>query len=229
MFGVIRMVKKFLIRLILLINILLLWSAAASAGKGDDAVIEFYLKKADSVMAVSYIFNSSLHFTFMTKTIYYLTDSRGNTKKVDTAVFMVEYNERRMMSVTVIDSARIHENILPKEITPAPLWEQHLAYYFFPNDTGVGQLAIGFDPAASYGDKLPSGFLSLDRDTYYLSSLKLNYPGKEGYIKYSEAYNFEPREGFLVPRRLEIHGAWNTFLSQIYFRQNLEFYDFRIK
>jgi len=229
MSGVIRMIKRFQINLILSINILVLCSAAASAGKGEDAVIEFYLKKADSVMAVSYIFNSSLHYTFTTKAIYSITDYRGTIKKVDTAVFLVEYKERRAASVMVIDTARIQENTLPKEFTPAPLWDQHLAYYFFPNDTGAGQLAIGFDPAASCGDKLPSGFLSLDRDTYYLRSLNINYPRKEGFIKFSETYYFEPLEGILVPNRLEIHGAWNTFMSQTYFRQNLEFYDFRIQ
>jgi hypothetical protein len=148
---------------------------------------------------------------------------------VDTAIFLVEYEERHVASVTVIDSARIQENTLPKEVTPAPLRDQKLAFYFFPNDTGVGQLAIGFDPADSYGDKLPSGFLSLDRNSYYLRSLSLNYPRKEGFIKYSEEYYFGRLDGYLVPHVLEIHGAWNTFFSQTYFRQNLEFYDFRIK
>lgn len=60
---------------------------------------------------------------------------------------------------------------------------------FFPNDTGAGDLAIGFD-TDTLVDRRPSGILTINRDFYYARRLHISWPHKPGFRRFGRSYHF---------------------------------------
>ncbi|SYZ73800.1 exported hypothetical protein [Candidatus Zixiibacteriota bacterium] len=200
---------------------------AFAAGRGDSTVIRYYLKNLDSAYAKSYIFASGTAFSFKIRIIYEETSYRGTINKADTAAMELYFSAGKRDSLEIIDSAQDEKNIIPDSFAVPPVWRHQYDYSFYPNDTGAGILAIGFD-RQSNAENPPVGFLTMDRDTYYLKSLFLSFPEKEGYRQYSRTYHFERFDDYYIPTIWEIDGSMNTFTGIKYFKQILEFKEFKL-
>jgi len=132
-----------------------------------DPVIHFYLDKSDSLLKEQYIFNSDVAFSVILISILQKTDYHGELEDIDTASFKVYYNNGLIDSFFILDSASMSENNLPESldfILPRLLDDSY--FYFFPNDTGAGKLAIGFELVDTISNVIYSGLINLDRDSF---------------------------------------------------------------
>jgi hypothetical protein len=203
------------------------WIPVFSASRNDSTVIRYYLENLDSVCAGQYIFNAGVPFTFTLNSIYQQTNYRGMVNKSDTAKLQFFFSGGRQDSVKIIDSAKFDKNIIPSSFAVPAVWRETYVYSFYPNDTGAGILAIGFDLPSGSTDH-PVGFLTLDRNRYFLQSLFLGYVHKEGYREYSQTFRFKEFGEYYILQRWEIDGSINTITGIKYFRQIYELYDYKL-
>ncbi len=199
---------------------------AATNSQSDSTVIHYYLKNLDSCFTSSYIFNLKAEFSVEVKSIYHQVDYRGTVRKADTALFRIFFSSTRIDSVQVLDSAHLVDDTLPKSLGVLPVWNDNYIFSLFPNDPGQGTLAIGFDNPVGTIDR-PTGFLTLDRNSYFLKSLNLQFPEKKGYLQYSESSRFDLFQNYLRLKQIEINGSMETFTGRKYFRQAIEFSDYK--
>jgi hypothetical protein len=213
---------------VLLIFIFSGWQGVAA--ENDGAAISFYLKKVDSVFSSSYIFDRGIDFLFKARAIYYKMDYRGNIRKADTAIYDIAYGSDGQRSADIIDSAAMAENIVPADFHFPRPWRDTLGYhlYFFPNDTGSGPLAIGFEGQMQDKGENPSGFFLIDRNHYVVNSMVTDFHKSEGDKTLSGSLRFGTLREFIIIDRLEINESEILFTGTSYFKRILEFYDYRI-
>ncbi|MBN2226281.1 MAG: hypothetical protein JW763_02855 [candidate division Zixibacteria bacterium] len=213
-------------RLLFLIVAIVLPTGDAIAS-GDSTVIAYYHANIAVDLADHYLTNIAGSYSYTVASVYTKTDYRGEVQKVDSAVFSIRHDTVSGDSVIVIDSADVSENIPPQDLPwYFPVAERY-RFYFYPNDTGAGTLAIGFDPDSADTDALPAGHMTFDRNTFRLRSLTLHYREYGDYQQYSLDYLFRPVDSILVPARLIINGTRGAFLGRKYSRQELTFSDYR--
>jgi len=195
----------------------------------NDATIRFYLKNIDSVFAANYIFNYAGDFSCKARCLLHMTDYRGVLKNIDTAVYQLFYNRGKLDSLQIIDSAKAKGNIMPDSLHPLLPWKDSNSYYFFPNDTGAGSLAIGFEPADTTRPDLPAGFLNLNRNDYTLEYISLAFPRPKDYERASRSYRFERLGQHIILIRQESNNIKLAFLGRQYIKRIYEFYDYQIR
>jgi hypothetical protein len=222
--------------------ILSIFSAMAESfpkisNKDIDPIFVFYFNKADSVFNNFYVFNSSKMVIFEVRAVYLQTDYRGKPNKIDTAVYEITFADAKFSVQKIIDSAKINENV-PPEIPKFELpWTFNYRFNLYPNDTGAGEIAIGFehqqsvkDPALE-GDKSgnPIGLFTIDRDNYALMRLAREFPRKRGYKSYSETYQFEVVGNIITLKMTEYTYSISGLFDTKYIKHRFDFYDYQIK
>jgi len=212
-----------------LVIIFLFISISVVAGSSDDMVLKFYLGKVDSALNQYYLFESSIVFSAEITARLYNTNHRGIVIDSSVAISKLSHLANKGDSVTVVKPADNKNNIIPDSFGLFRPWKETYRFYFFPNDTGAGELAIGFDPSSEGGRNLPSGLFSINRDNYFTKSIIFYFPNKEGYKKYSESYQFGSQNGFITLRKIEINGARATLTGIEYFKQILEFDNYQLR
>jgi hypothetical protein len=198
------------------------------AANSDEAVLKFYIGKVDSTINQYYLFESQRGFSVEIESRLYETNYRGIVSDSSIASCYFTHLSNGTDSIDAIKQAKDKNNKIPDSFILSKPWKETYRFYFYPNDTGAGELAIGFDPAAESEISLPSGFMMINRDDYFIRSIIFYFPNKEGYKKYSETYKFDSIDGFISPKSIEINGARATFTGIEYFRQILEFKNYRI-
>jgi hypothetical protein len=202
-----------------------------SISYADDinSVISFYLNNLDYVFNQNYAFKSDSSFSCKAQSIMSTTDYRGKPDKTDTTVVKLFYSKGQLDSSAVLDSAKLKDNILPDSFVPPQIWRDSLKYDFYPNDTGAGTLAIGFESKSMDSSKAVIGFLNLNRANFYLEALFLHYPHPENYGSISEIYIFDSSDGHLLLRRFERQTSKILFMGRQYSKQTVDFSDFRFE
>ena len=193
-----------------------------------DPVIEFYLARVDSAFETSYIFDRPGGCIFKIKSIYTLTNYRGKVSKSDTAEYELVCKSGIFTLARTIDSASVAENSSLTKLEIERVWAGGYKYYLFPNDTGAGLFSIGFDNPDPKAKERPNGILALDRDSYEIKSLLLNYSKKEGYLGYSESFDFYTKDSILYLKSLEISSSSSGLFGTTYLKRHIEFYDYKL-
>lgn len=207
----------------------LLFSISVAAGNSDDTVLKFYLGKVDSALNQYYLFESNAVFSTKITARLYETNYRGIVTDSNIAVFKLDRLADKSDTVTVIKPADNKKNVIPGSFNLFRPWKETYRFYFFPNDTGAGELAIGFDPSSEGGRNLPGGLFSINRDDYFIKTLIFYFPNKKGYKKYSESYQFGSLNGFITLQQIEINGARATLTGIEYFKQVVEFNNYQLR
>lgn len=215
-------------RLIILIVCLLRLAAPQEAtAQNDTAVFDYYLQKVDSTYRDTYIFRAKTEFEVSVRSIYVHLDSRGAFVSADTAGFRLTFAGDSVAAIEIVDSTAEATNTPPEIFDFAYPCGDEYQYNFYPNDTGAGILAIGFEPAEEKRLQLPSGLMTFERNSYRLSHLVLYYYEKKGYQRYSEVFKFGAFENFQVLDRMQINAARDGLIQNFYYKIIYEFYDYR--
>jgi hypothetical protein len=216
------------IGLVLMVSVLAVATASAE-NEEPGYVMHYYLTKLDSVFSASYIFNTGIPFSFHIRSIMELTNHRGELQGVDTADCEIFFGVNGKDSVLIIDSARMEENKLPDSFQFLQPWRENNSFYFYPNDTGSGRMAIGFEPRPHKDECLPTGFFNMERDGFNVLSLFLYYPEPEDFERLSATFTYDRPGQFLFLRRIVIQGIKAALLGRRYSRQSLEFYNYQLR
>jgi len=190
--------------------------------------MRYYVEKIDSVLDESALFNAELKLTFELNSVYNNINYRGVTDKIDTALFLVNFENAAVASSEILDSSKLKENTIPQKLNFVKPWETNCRFYFYPNDTGAGKLAIGFEPLHGDSIGVPSGLIEINRENYQIKSLYLYYNNLDNYLWLSKTYYFSDEYRNLIPRELIIQGCFYGFFQRRYFRQDLEFKNVKI-
>ncbi|UCD93644.1 MAG: hypothetical protein JSU69_07680 [Candidatus Zixiibacteriota bacterium] len=223
------MKNRICVTAILLALILMPALPRVSFAEDDDATLRFYVENVAYVFARNYLFNTEADFSFKARTILRTTDYRGVLKKIDTGSYAVYYKGGRLHSVDSLDSVAAGEVPLPDSFLFREPWKTDYSYYFFPNDTGAGRLAIGFELEGAGRDSLPNGFFNINRDDFYPQALFLHSRNVGGYKRLSNTYYFKRLGKILLPERFEKFAVQTAFLGRRYTRYIVEFYDYLIE
>ena len=214
-----------------LLSALLLMIAVCGSGfsQDRDATMQFYLENTAFVFTQNYIFNAELEYSIKIRSIYEQTNYRGEPEKIDTAMYSCYFNSGRLDSINIIDSASIGENIPPDSFAPFLPWNDSLNFYFYPNDTGAGRLAIGYESPDTDSSNLLTGFININRDDYVLQGIFRHSRGEAGAKRMSDVFLFERVDRLIRPTRFEKYKVKMAFLGHQYTRHIYEFFDYSIE
>jgi len=192
-----------------------------------DPVIKYYLSGVDSTFNQAFIINA-ISFDCQVMSILKVTNYRGETDKIDTALYQLYFLGGNLDSISIIDSAGTEKNSLPDNFTPPDIWNQKINFTFYPNDTGAGRLAIGFNRSDSLLSRNSTGFINIDRNRFDLLSLFVHYPFYKEAIRHSKSYKFDYKDGFIRPLIYESNSIEKRFMGQKYFQHRLYFDKYNI-
>ncbi|MCP4706544.1 MAG: hypothetical protein GY865_18250 [candidate division Zixibacteria bacterium] len=220
----------FFVKIFIFINLLIFVCPLLILGAEDiDPAMEFYLGKIDSVLNSSTLFDNNLKSSVSLKSIYVKLNYRGIVSESDTANFLGSLLNGEFIKSQIIDTSYLDENIVPAKLQFEKPWIFNCRFYFFPRDTGAGDLAIGFVPADTLDKKAPEGIIIINRDTYRVKNIYLHYLNIEDYEWLSKSYQFVYENDISLLKSLTIQGCYYGFFQRRFFRQDLIFdnYDFQ--
>jgi len=217
-------------RFVIFILMSLVLLSAAAGAQETDATMRFYLDNTAYVFDQNFIFNKEADFSFKVRSILERTDYRGKLEKVDTAVYDIHVASGKVDSINVIDSASQSENVPPDSFAPFLPWEEgNFDFYFYPNDTGAGRLAVGYETPGGDTVDIRSGFMNINRDNFTLQSVFLHSRDEEGFQRLSRVYSFERSDGVIRPLKYEEYRVKIAFMGHNYTRIYAEFFDYQLK
>jgi hypothetical protein len=179
-----------------LLFVLLLAGLAGAAGQGRPEIIDYYWNHAAGSWTVNRTTLLGQSYSCQVWAVLQELTRGGRVKSADTSVNRYFFSGERIDSV-VHQSGDEHLTI-DVDLTLQDIFDSTYLRTFFPNDTGAGDLSIGFDTDSS-GDVRPTGILTVDRDTHALRRLHLAYPHKPGFRRFSRTFHFFEREGLIFP------------------------------
>lgn len=207
----------------LVASLILIIAPINKAAEINDSALRYYIEKVDSVLNQSALYDTELKLSFKLNSIYDNINYRGVTDKIDTASFLVKYSNAAVVSSETLDSSGLKENVIPPKLNFEKPWELDCRFYFYPNDTGAGNIAIGFEPLNDDGIGVPAGLIEINRESYQIHSLYFHYGNIDKYLWLSKTYYFSDEFGNLLPNELIIQGCFYGFFQRRYFRQDLRF------
>ncbi len=216
-------------RIILVAAIFIICTGFIFGAEIDDPAMKFYLDKADSVLNSSTLFNNNLQYSVSATSIYDKINYRGITDESDTTGFLIDFDNLQFVISQIIDTVGLEENTFPSDIQFEKPWELNCRFYFFPRDTGAGDLAIGFAPVDSLRGENPEGLIIINRDTYQIKSLYLHYLAFDEYEWMSREYQFSYENEIALLKSLTIQGCYFGFFQLRYFRQDILFKNYDLQ
>lgn len=216
---------RYYFRIIVIVSLLfLIYPVLIFGAEIDDPAMEFYLNKTDSALNNSTLFNDKLQYAVQIKSIYQKISYRGITADSDTANFLIEAVDGLFNVSQIVDSSGLEENIIPfDEIKFIKPWETNCRFFFFPRDTGSGDLAIGFAPADTLAKNSPEGMIIINRDNHHLERVYLHYQFVGEFEWLSKTYQFSYENETILLKSLTIQGCYYGFFQRRFFRQDLLF------
>lgn len=179
--------------------------------EASDPVLEYYRAKAEKA------FNQSVPsqaYSLKATTYYEVYGGGGRLDLQDSLTGWYYF------SAGTLDS----QNSSSKSQLPKPVsfeypnvFADNYRFYFFPNDTGGSEIAIGFDTYQA-GDTLPDGLAIIDRKDGYLRRLYLYYPSGNRFKRYSRSLSFVLQDGYIFPDSIRMIRARAGIFSNEYFR-----------
>jgi len=221
--------NNFSAKIIFVLLLFVMRGAVTVVAQERDATMQFYLDNTAYVFKQNYIINKEIAFTVKVRSIFEQTDYRGKMEKSDTAVYAVYVSNGSIDSTLVIDSAGVPKNRPPDSLQPYLPWEESYDFYFYPNDTGAGRLAIGYESPVSDTTRNRTGFMNINRGNYDLQDIFLHSRNVEGYQRLSNVFSFERDGKFIRPLRFEQYVVKIAFMGHQYSRHYLEFFEYRIE
>ncbi len=178
--------------------------AAQEFSDDDDPVLDYYVEQADHAFESRHPQTQGISYSYRATTRYRAVDANGTPTTVDSGIVDYWYSFGELDSSRVVKPAERAETVLSWEIPN--VFDSSYQYYFFPNDPGQGDLAIGFEtPDAE--DPRPIGFANIDRNYFWLTGLHLSYANIPNYKRLTKSYSFTQVQGVFFPDTVVEQGA----------------------
>ncbi len=217
------------LKIILLLILVYVPLSNTRAEMPDDPVLRFYIDSVASRLDQNILFVDYVDVKVDIDSYYQKLDYRGEVDKADTAEYTVDLRNGKVDSTVIVDTASIDENVVPHDLRFIEPWKKDCYFYFFPNDTGLGDLVIGFEPNRPDTNLTPSGIMIFDRKSFVLKKLFLHFRNYGEYQRYSVVYEFREKDFGTAPVHINYQGSKTGTLQNQYFRQDLYFNNYRFR
>lgn len=212
-----------------LLLIVVLFEIRLSYAGEPDATMQYYLNSVDYIFNKNLIFNTDEEFTYRVRSILEITDYRGRQEDIDTTVFQLFYSDGALDSSRILDSTDMKENTLPDNFNYPQPWKENLMFDFYPNDTGVGELAISFESTFLDSTDATIGFFNLDRDNFYLTALFIYYPNPKQHERVSEVFIFDRLNDYIILKYYERQTVELRFLGRRFTKRTFNYSEYQIR
>lgn len=166
-----------------------------AAQQGRPEVIDYYWSRASAVWLKNQKALSDQLVSCDVSAVVQELSRGGVVKSADTSINRYFYTNGRIDSiVNVSGTKRLSVDI---DLNFPTIFDSNYQKTFFPNDTGAGDLAIGFD-TDTLVDPRPTGILTIDRNTYAVRRLHISWPHKDGYRRFGRSYVFALHDGHVL-------------------------------
>lgn len=159
-----------------------------------DPILAFYCRRAAETFGTRDPLQTGLTFSFRAKTYYMNIGQHGEVTGLDSGITDYYYSFGELDSSHVV--VKPEQSQKDVDLTFDNIFNYGYEFYFFPNDTGGDDLAIGFDTYTAE-DSLPVGLAVIDRDRYFLKQLYLHYPNRQYYKRYSRSLRLLEYQGYI--------------------------------
>ncbi|RKX21720.1 MAG: hypothetical protein DRP35_03640 [Candidatus Zixiibacteriota bacterium] len=191
----------------------------------SDPILEFYVKRGNSVFSSRNPLERAINFSFMAKTYYKKINNEGEAKKVDSA-FSTHYYSFGQLDSLIWDSLKTSK-FVEFEYESPNIFDMNYIYNFYPNDTGAIDLPIGFDvDSTNFED--PIGVVIIDRNLYFIKWLYLHYPNEVSHKRYSRSFRFTNINNYIFPDSIWVVGAKRGIFSAENYRIETGIYNIEI-
>jgi hypothetical protein len=189
----------------ILILTLFIVALAVVAGEGEsDPVLEFYCDRARHAFDSRNPFAAGTAFSFRATSYLKQTGSGGEVGHIDTVTIDYYYSWGELDSS--VNIAGDPDPLDELDFAWPNVFAEAYRFSLYPNDTGGGCLAIGFE-TDSIDDRRPTGLALINRELYYPCWLFLRYPYRESHSRYSRSMRFIEMDGLVFPDSVWVIGA----------------------
>ena len=200
-------------------------ATSTCAEEEADPILEFYCRRAAQTYESRDPLERGISFSFRATTHYMNIGEHGEVIGRDSSVTDYFYSFGQLDSSEVILSPERTQKAVDYDY--ANVFSGDYEFFFFPNDTGGSELAIGFDTPAPE-DSLPVGLAVIDRDMFYLRWLFLHYPNKKYHKRYSRSFRFTEYDGYIFADSLWQVSARKGVFTTDFFRTETDISDITI-
>ena len=189
-------------------------AATPAATEEDDPVLLYYWRKAREAASRYDPDTIGLSYRFTARSYRYAVVGDGRVSRTDSVIQHYFVSDGALDSVnTVVGEADRFGNL---EFGCPPVFESDYHLNLFPNDTGGARLAIGLMSDSTLKTQ-PDGLAVIDRQQYFLHSLYMYYPAKEGYRRFTRSFRFVLADDYLFPDSVwEVATKLGVFFSESY-------------
>lgn len=188
--------------------------ARAQIADEEAALIHYYVQAARENYERLDMRRDGRPFELLLLTRRFMLDSNADTLQLDTALIRASYHLRGddqssadtllPDTIEVFKSSFLEEEPgLPALFFPPP-WQEELIYSLYPNDPGIGDIALGFRVKSPPGTASLAGLFLVDRSSGRLTYLLRNGLDENGNSRSAE-YVFIEKDGALIPQKVVEH------------------------
>lgn len=196
--------------------VILFVGGSALAQSKPDPVLEFYCSRAAAVGESRSPIERGLNYSYRATTFYKQLGRGGRVGQTDSSVVDQYFSFGNLDSqVTVVKPTG---SMREADLTYPNVFAGDYEFYFFPNDTGGPELAIGFDIDTG-ATAPPTGLAIIDREQFNLTRLHLGFRPRDGELKkYTRSMHFVVHEGYVFPDTVIESGSRHGVFAADHFR-----------
>jgi len=189
--------------------------AAGLLAQSETDILQFYWDRSAQTFAETNPGATDLSYRLNTFSYYKKVAKRGEESIADSAVIDFyltgDQLDSQVVRVGELDRFRLVDPVLPD------IYAYEYTTQLFPNDDGLGELAIGLDTDSA--DVLqPTGLLMIDRSSYRMTDLYLYYQSFGDFLRFSRSYQLREQAGYLFPDSVWVVAAKHGLLQPEHFR-----------
>lgn len=191
----------------------------------SDPVLSYYCERASQAFVGQNPLETGASFSFRSTSYYKNIGENGEITRVDSGITVFYYSFGKLDSSEVV--LKPEHTQKPIDMSYPDVFSGDYDFYFYPNDTGGAQLAIGFE-TFSAEDTIPVGVAVIDRDRFFLRWLHLHYPNKTYHKRFSRSFRFAEYEGYVFADSFWQVSAKRGVFTTEFFRVETGVSDFRL-
>lgn len=196
---------------------LLLLSLALAVGRGqsDEDILDYYWQKTSDAWSHRRNADPGVQYQLTARSFYKSLDRKGRVTGIDTAEAVYYYSGSVRDSTVFLKGEE--GRFAQVDLLPFDVFRQDYARCLYPNDDGIGDLAIGLDSKPG-DDSIPSGMLMVNRRSYLPSLLYLYYPPEGEMVRLTRSFRFFEYNGLIVPDSVWVVASRRGIFFPEYFR-----------
>ena len=191
-------------------------TASVIQAQQDAEILDYYVQRAKATFETRDPLARGVTYSFLATTVEWQLNREGKEQSVDSNSIRYYYSFGQLDSQVTVQKAE--RDISGIDLGIPDIFVDDYQYNFFPNDSGGQRMSLGFDSREAESD-LPVGFVTIDRNLYFVRGLHMVYPRKEGFDRFSRSIETSLEDGYIFPREVTVVAGRRGILFTEYYRR----------